>query len=139
MSVQMTIPFALGADGGISVESNADVQIHQRVLALAQIDAGTRPMLTSLGVPLHGLLFESITDPVVQQTAQAVKDLITAYEPGVIVMGVTPTVSPSDPTTINVTVSYDRRDAQNSDASAQANSNTVVISAGGTVTEVIRG
>jgi phage baseplate assembly protein W len=133
MGLQMTIPFTVLPNGSVSVETNNDIQVGQRVNALVATEVGQRPMRAALGLPLSQLLFGVSDDLVIAQLRDQVTQQLNSYEPGISVLSVTPVTTNSKDGVAEIKVNY-RPVLQGS--AANAASNTVVIEVGGTVKEV---
>ena len=139
MPTQLSIPFSVDPGGGIAVETDLDVQIDQRVAALVHTDAGSRLMMPAVGTDLNSLMFDPLNPILITQIGQDISDTLASYEPGVVVTQATPYVDPVNPTQVDVTLQYTRREDTASDISLSTGSNTVFILPGGNVTEVVVG
>lgn len=139
MSIQPSIPFSLTPDGRVSIETDPNVQIGQRVNALVSTAPGDRVMNLNYGVALNAFVFEDIDDETEARLADVVKTALSIYEPGVVVRVVTPTWSADQTSVLGVNVDYQRTDAPNSPLVISKKINTAVLKVGGTVQEVING
>lgn len=139
MSLQMSVPFALAPDGTISVETNPDRQISQRVVTVVSTTPGERVMNLNFGVPLHDFVFEGIDSDTESRIAQMVTTALATYEPGVRVRVVKPTLSANQDSVLGVEVDFQRTDSPTSPLAIAKRVNTAIIKIGGTVEEVIRG
>lgn len=97
MGLQMSIPFAVLADGTVQVETDNNIQIAQRVAALVGTELGQRTMRATLGLPLAQLLFGVSDSLVTTELTDKVVSLLNTYEPGLQVISVKPsTVNAND-------------------------------------------
>jgi phage baseplate assembly protein W len=139
MPTEIAIPFRLASDGTIATETNPDKQIAQHVRALVGTQPGERVMLPDYGVPVADLLFDPNAGFVAQEITRAVTTALTAYEPGVVLQRAIPVPDASQPSLARIEVDFVRRDAGSSPSSIASQTNTAVVSVGGTVSEVISG
>lgn len=133
MGSQMTIPFTVLQNGAVSVETDTNVQIQQRVDAIVSTEIGERPMRATMGLPLSRLLFDSNNSLVATEVNNLVTQQLAAYEPGIQVISATPVTDQANDGVAGVNVKYSPV-LQASTASAVTN--VVTIQVGGTVTEV---
>lgn len=138
MPVEMTIPFALGPDGNVSLAVEDYPRAKQRVQALVTTKPTERVMDTRFGVPLERFLFESDDASIQVELRSTVADVVARYEPGVAIGSVSPVVvSDSDPGTVTAQVLFTLTEDPHSGGGRFAN--TAVITPAGTVTETLRG
>lgn len=137
MPVQMSIPFRLAENGTVSVATDQDVQIDERVGALVSTEPGSRVMMPAFGVPLQKFVFEYDDEVTGQDISAHIADALAVYEPGVSLNAAHTTVGNDGK--LSVEVDYSRREDASTSASLAASSNDVYISPGGTVSEVVRG
>lgn len=133
MGKQMTIPFTVLSNGAVSVETDTNIQIGQRVHALVSTELGQRPMRAGLGLPLSRMLFGQPDTLVVAELRDQVTQLLGTYEPGINVLSVTPVTNDSKDGKAEIRVNY-QPVLQGS--VARAVTDTAVIEVGGTVKEV---
>lgn len=137
MPVEISLPFRLGLDGRIVVESNPDRQIKQHVESLVATEPGERVMLPTYGVPTTSLVFEPDDDFISGEIKEFVENGLRKWEPGVHLRRATPIVSAGGDGLAGVAVDYARADGP--DATTARHVNTAVIHVGGRVSEVVRG
>lgn len=133
MGMQMTIPFTVLSNGAVSVETDPDVQVGQRVHALVATEVGQRPMRAALGLPLSRLLFGVADNLVAAELRDQVVQQLNTYEPGINVLSVQPVTTHSQDGSAEIKVDY-QPILQASTLAATAN--TAVIKVGGTVEDV---
>lgn len=133
MGKQMTIPFTVLPNGAVSVETDTNIQIGQRVHALVATEVGQRPMRAAMGLPLSRLLFSQPDTLVVAELRDQVIQQLASYEPGVNVLSVTPVTHNSKDGIAEIRVNY-QPVLQGS--VARAITDVAVIEVGGTVKEV---
>ena len=134
MGTQISIPFAVLENGAVAVETDADVQVSQRIDAIVSTEIGQRAMRAKMGLPLSRLLFGVDSSSVAAEMQNLVTQQVQKYEPGVEVVSVIPNTTQANDGVAGVTVNY-RPIIQASTTSATAN--TVTILVGGTVKEGI--
>ncbi|WP_020142235.1 GPW/gp25 family protein [Terracoccus sp. 273MFTsu3.1] len=139
MPIEMSHPFRISANGGVSTTPNPDAQIAQRVKALLSTQPGERRVNYAFGVPTTSMLFENKTALTGGILAGQVRDTLAVFEPGVAVENIDVTPSADDAGGVDVALAYSRREAATTDAGLSRNTNTAVISIGGTVSEIVRG
>lgn len=137
MPIEMTHPFRISATGGVSTTPNPDAQIAQRVKALLSTQPGERRANYAFGVPTNSMLFENQSTLTGGVIAEQVRDSLATFEPGVAVDHVDVTASPTGG--VDVALAYSRREAAGTDSGLARNTNTAVVSVGGTVSEIVRG
>lgn len=137
--VAMRIPFELGQDGGIAVETAPDRQVSQRVRALVGTEPGGRVMNVRLGLDLAHLLFEPGDDRIEGELIHDVAELMAAYEPGIRVLSVRPIVGTLGDGLVDIEVDYTRIASTVGPGRLAESVNTAVITIGGSVSEVVRG
>lgn len=139
MPIEMTHPFTITGGGGVSATTNPDTQIHQHVRTLLGTNPGERRVVADYGVAAREMLFENDATMVGTVISERIRGQLETYEPGVLIERLD--VLPSDSTqgSANIAINYTRREAPLSPAGIARNTNTAVISIGGTVSEVIRG
>jgi phage baseplate assembly protein W len=132
----MTIPFTVLANGAVSVETDTNTQIGQRVDAIIATEVGQRPMRAAMGLPLSRFLFGASDTIVVAQLRDLVTQQLNTYEPGITVNSVKPVTSGNHDGLAEIQVSY----SPVLQASAvRSISDVAVIKVGGTVEEVAIG
>lgn len=129
----MTIPFTILENGAVSVETDPNVQLAQRVNALVSTEQGGRAMRATLGLPLSKMLFQTDDSLIASQLATLVSKQLSLYEPTVKATSVTPNMDNINGGVASVNVNY-QPILQASQASSIAN--VVTVQVGGTVTEV---
>lgn len=138
MPSEMVIPFHVGADGQIDTTSDPDAQVRQHVLSLVNTEPGERVMLPSYGVAASQFLFEPSDDEIPIRLGTLVESAFAAWEPGVRLTVVVPERAQFEPNNLErIDVEYSRLDSP--DVDAIGGTNIAVISAAGSVKEVIRG
>lgn len=133
MGLQISIPFAVLQNGAVSVESDPNVQVAQRVQAIVSTEVGQRAMRAAMGLPLSKILFSPNNGMVATELSGMVAQQLATYEPGITVNSVTPVVGSSNDGIAAINVNYSPI-LQASTARAVAD--VVTIQVGGTVTEV---
>lgn len=133
MGKQMTIPFTVLPNGAVSVETDTNIQIGQRVHAIVSTEVGQRPMRAALGLPLSRMLFGQPDTLAIAELRDQVTQQLNTYEPGVNVIAVRPVNSNSKDGRAEISVDY-QPVLQGS--VTRAVTDTAVIEVGGTVTEV---
>jgi hypothetical protein len=139
MPIEMSHPFRISASGGVSTTPNPDVQIDQRVNALLSTQPGERRANYEFGVPTNAMIFENQSDLLSGVLAEQVRTAIEKFEPGVNIDGLDVTPAENGSGGVDVALRYSRREAASSDSGLARNTNTAVISVGGTVSEIVRG
>jgi phage baseplate assembly protein W len=139
MPIEMSHPFRISANGGVSATPNPDVQIGQRVKALLATQPGERRVNYAFGVPTNSMLFENKSTLTGGVLAQQVRETLATFEPGVAIDQLDVTPSDDDAGGVDVALVYSRREAAGSDNGLARNTNTAVVSVGGTVSEIVRG
>ena len=133
MSMQMTIPFTVLQNGAVSVETDPNVQVQQRVDAIISTEIGQRAMRAAFGLPLSRLLFSTNNNLVAAEISTLVTQQLNSYEPGLQVLSVVPVTDQSNDGIASIDVSYT---PQLQASSVASTANVVTIQVGGTVTEV---
>lgn len=133
MGKQMTIPFTVLSNGAVSVETDTNLQVGQRVHALVATELGQRAMRAGLGLPLSRLLFSQIDTLSIAELRDQVTQLLGAYEPGVNVLSVVPVAGETKDGRAEIKVNY-QPILQGS--AARAVTDVAVIEVGGTVKEI---
>jgi phage baseplate assembly protein W len=133
MGTQMSIPFAVLENGAVSVQTDTDTQVSQRIDAIVSTEVGQRAMRAKMGLPLSRLLFEANNTLIATELASMVTQQLNAYEPGIEVVSVDPLTDQANEGVAAVNVNY-RPIIQASTTSAA--SNVVTIEVGGTVKEI---
>lgn len=139
MSIEMSHPFRISASGGVSATPNPNVQIAQRVKTLLSTQPGERRVNYAFGVPTNSMLFENQSSLTGGVLAEQVRSTLALFEPGVAVENIDVVPSKDDAGGVDVSLDYSRREAAGTDAGLARNTNTAVISVGGTVSEIVRG
>ncbi len=139
MPLQLQHPFSVSASGGISVTSDPDTQIRNRVGALIGTEPGERRGQYDFGVPTRSMLFENGPNIVATAIAETTRTKVATYEPGVIVDRVDIVPSSDGNGLTQVRLDYTRRESPLTPEGLSRNTNVAVISVGGAVTEVVRG
>ena len=139
MPTELLHPFALGPGGSVAVTADPDKQISQHVRALISTEPGERVVLSDYGVPTQEMLFAPDDELVAESIATRAGEALGRYEPGVVLQRVIPVVHPEGSGISEIAVDYIRRESASTASSLSKNTNTAVISVGGTVSEVIRG
>ncbi len=132
MGTQMSIPFTVLQNGSVSVETDNDIQISQRIDAIVSTEVGQRAMRAKMGLPLSRLLFDTSNTIVVAEMTDLVKQQLNAYEPDVEVVSVQPNINEANDGVASLNVNY-RPIISASTVSTVANTVTVLV--GGTVKE----
>jgi phage baseplate assembly protein W len=133
MGTQLTIPFTVLPTGSVSVTTDTDTQIGQRVGAIVSTERGQRPMRAALGLPLSTFLFGVADTMVIAELRDMVTQQLNLYEPGITIKSVKPITNGTHDGLAEIQVDY----AQTLQASAaRAVADAAVIKVGGTVEEV---
>lgn len=98
MSSEILFPFQLTPSGAVALTTDPTVQAEQHVTSLVSTNPGERVMLPGYGVALSALVFTPNSTAVVQTVQRDVTQALAAWEPSIIVNGVSPAQG-SDPTT----------------------------------------
>jgi phage baseplate assembly protein W len=139
MPSEISIPFRLGPDSKIAVETDPNAQIRQHVMSLVNTEPGERVVLGEYGVPLSDALFEGSDEVVAQDVAQDIAEAMATYEPGVKIQEIAPVPGNSGDGLATVSFKYLRTDSPTTNIAVARNQNVAVVTAGGKVSEVIRG
>jgi phage baseplate assembly protein W len=139
MPSEISIPFRLGPDSKIAVETDPNAQIRQHVMSLVNTEPGERVVLAEYGVPLSDALFEGSDEVVAQDVALDIAEAMATYEPGVKIQEIAPVPGNSGDGLATVSFKYLRTDSPTTNIAVARNQNVAVITAGGKVSEVIRG
>jgi phage baseplate assembly protein W len=149
MGFTASLPFRLGPDGSVALETDPNVQTDQRIRALVGTVPTQRLMRLDYGVNLPALVFED-EDIAEGELLQMVTNSMAMWEPGVQVQSVDAVRSstsadipsegwgPDDPI-VDVSVRYQRVDSYTSPVSVAKKLHTAVIRVGGEVMEVLGG
>lgn len=136
MTVELAIPFHLSSTGSLASISDSDAQVRQHVFALVNTVPTERVTVPGYGVNLQALLFENLEpDEAGIQSQTLISTAMRTWEPGVELTSTE--AHGEDDNVAVVDVRYRRKDA--ADSGTAANANTVLISAGGVVREIVRG
>lgn len=133
MGIQMSIPFSVLENGSVSVVSDPNIQLQQRVDALISTELGSRAMRANMGLELNKLLFQPASGIIAAELSNKVQEQLSLYEPGVEAVSVTPDISQSTGGAASVNVTY--RPIYSA-APSRAITDLVTIKVGGTVVEV---
>lgn len=133
MGSQLTIPFTVLQNGAVSVETDNNIQVQQRVDAIISTEVGQRAMRAQMGLPLSRLLFDPNNSFIASELSGLVIQQLNLYEPGLQVLSVQPVTDSANDGVAAVNVNYSPL-LQGSAASTAAN--MVTIEVGGTVKEV---
>lgn len=93
MSVEIQLPFHIGANGAVATVTDQTEIVDQHVRSLTSTIASERIMLPTYGLSLAGLVFGA-NDPVLLNVVQ--NEVISAFakwEPTVIIQSVNPSMS----------------------------------------------
>jgi phage baseplate assembly protein W len=128
--IEMAVPFQIDpATGGVAyLSSYADI-IQQHVLTIVLTDRAERVMLPGYGSKLQEAVFEPIGQGQNNILANDIKNSIAAWEPAVTVLKVTVNGNVQQLSQLDVTVQYT--------INPFGDVNTVSVTAGGTVSQVI--
>lgn len=137
MPVEISVPFRLGPDNQIAVESDINAQTRQHVMSLINTEPGERTVLGDYGIPLAEMLFEDDDELVANEIATDISNALRTFEPGVVIKDVSAVHGPEGDGLAQVKVQYYRTEAPDSPV-ASRNVNIAVISPSGKVSEVIR-
>jgi len=130
MGIQMTIPFTVLQNGAVSVESDQNVQVAQRVNAIVSTEIGQRAMRATMGLPLSQLLFDPNNSLVAARLKTLVATQLSIYEPGIQLLSVTQNTNESNNGLAAINVTYSPLLAA---STTSAVANVVTIEVGGTV------
>lgn len=139
MPSEIAHPFHVGPDGRIATITDPDAQVRQHVLALVNTEPGDRLMLPGYGVASSQFLFEDATDEIPIRLGTLVENAFASWESGVGLISTTipENLIPEREPVERMDIQYVRKGAPESSSGTRAN--YAVISASGTVKEVIRG
>lgn len=129
----MSIPFSVLENGSVSVVSDPNLQLQQRVDALISTELGSRAMRANMGLELNKLLFQPADGIIAAELSNKVQEQLALYEPGVEAVSVSPDISQSTGGAASVNVTY--RPIYSA-APSRAITDLVTIKVGGTVVEV---
>lgn len=132
MGTQISIPFAVLQNGSVSVETDSDIQVSQRIDAIVSTEVGQRAMRAKMGLPLSRLLFDTSSTLVAAEMKGLVTQQLNAYEPDIEVVSVQPNTNEANDGVASVNVNYR---PLISAATTSAVANTVTVLVGGTVKE----
>src|SRR4051794_35800989 len=90
VSRQMAVPFAIDSSGSVSFITDPNQQLLDRVVAILATDVAARLMRPEFGLPLRQSLFSAFTDEDAVLLVAEAQAAVTAYEPGVHILGVNP-------------------------------------------------
>jgi phage baseplate assembly protein W len=138
MPVEIAIPFRLDADRRIAVETNPDKQIRQHVMSLVNTEPGERAAMGDYGVGLLSAVFEPGDESVAVDLGEEIAAALARWEPGVALQSVRGVPGTDNDGRVQVEVQYLRTDAPDTPVSGRR-TNVAVITAGGQVSEVLRG
>lgn len=93
MSVEIQLPFQLGANGMIATVSDAATVVEQHVQSLISTVTGERVMLPTYGLNLAGLVFGNNDDILVNVIQNDVLEAFTQWEPNISLLNVNPAQS----------------------------------------------
>jgi phage baseplate assembly protein W len=130
MGIQMTIPFTVLQNGAVSVETDPNIQVQQRVDAIVSTEIGERAMRATFGLPLSRLLFNPSSNLIAAEISNLVTQQLNAYEPGLQVLSVNAVTDQSNDGVAAINVSYAPLLAA---SAAVSTANVVTIEVGGTV------
>lgn len=136
MSMQISIPFTVLQNGAVSVETDPNVQVQQRVDAIVSTEVGHRAMRAGMGLPLSRLLFDPNNNFIATELSGIVTQQLNTYEPGIQILSVQPETSESNDGVAKVSVNYS---PVLQASTGRALSDVVTIQVGGTVTEITNG
>lgn len=88
MSTELLVPFALDANGHLSVTTDPNVQTMQHVKALVSTQPGTRVMMPNYGVPVRSYLFNAAPELVTMKISNDVTNQMNTWEPSITVIRV---------------------------------------------------
>lgn len=138
MPSEIAVPFRLDSNGRVVTVDHPDAQVRQHVLALLNTTPVERAMVPGYGTDLVSLVFSDPDgDEVATQATLMVRDAMAVHEPGVGLIKAQPNFDRSGENVASIEVEYQRLDA--ADTPAVANANTAIIGANGTVREIVRG
>src|SRR6267142_2856906 len=133
MGTQISIPFSVLENGSVSVETDTNIQVSQRIDAIVSTEVGERAMRAEMGLPLSRLLFDPNNNLISTELGNMVTQQLNIYEPGIEVVSVLPKTDQANDGVAAVDVNY-RPILQAAAASSVAN--VVTVEVGGTVKEV---
>jgi phage baseplate assembly protein W len=133
MGTQISIPFSVLQNGSVSVETDTNIQVSQRIDAIVSTEVGERAMRAEMGLPLSRLLFDPNNNLIATELSNMVTQQLNIYEPGIEVVAVLPKTDQANDGVAAVDVNY-RPILQAAAASSVAN--VVTVEVGGTVKEV---
>jgi phage baseplate assembly protein W len=133
MGTQISIPFSVLQNGSVSVETDTNIQVSQRIDAIVSTEVGERAMRAEMGLPLSRLLFDPNNNLIATELSNMVTQQLNIYEPGIEVVSVLPKTDQANDGVAAVDVNY-RPILQAAAASSVAN--VVTVEVGGTVKEV---
>lgn len=138
MPSEIAHPFRLDTSGRVVTVDHPDAQVRQHVLALLNTTPAERVMVPGYGTDIVSLVFgDPDGDEVATQATIMVRDAMALHEPGVGLIRAEPNFGESGENVASIEVEYQRLDA--ADTPAIANANTAIIGANGSVREIVRG
>lgn len=126
---EIRVPFSIGDHGGVMATTDPVQQAAQHILAAVATSPGERVMRPNLGVPVQGLLFETMDPIIITGITSEMRQAINAYVPEVEVMGISADSAPVDNGAVAFAVSFRLRGAGTDEVY------TADIFVGGTVVE----
>lgn len=104
MARQMSIPFAIGPDGGVLAVTDPVQSLADRVRALTATHPGERVMRTTFGVPVSDLVFSWDPNVGQMQLNQRVTAAVSQWEPSARVLTAAPLMNPDGTEVLGVNV-----------------------------------
>lgn len=128
--LEIMVPFQIDpATGGVAVLSNFAQIIEQHIMTIIMTAQKERVMLPSYGCGLEGAVFSPINSVQLPLLADDIKKQLSTWEPSANVLSVTATNAASTPNVINIVVEFS--------VVPFNDVNTVTVSTGGTITQVV--
>lgn len=130
-SVQLAVPFSVGADGWLSVVQDEAQAVSDRVRALVGTLPGERVMRADYGVPTSEALFAPDADVAAAEVQLMVADAVTREEPSAVITSIVPTID-MDLGLVQVAVGVGRADVPQAELPRYK---TIAVAVGGATTE----
>jgi hypothetical protein len=106
LGVGWSFPPAFGTAGANVVMVSDDTDIQQAILLILRTRVGERVMRPFFGCSLDEVLFESMTQSMLNLLQKVVKDALVRYEPRIQLNGVAATPDDDEPGLLVLTIDY---------------------------------
>lgn len=128
--LEILVPFQIdSATGGVAVLSDYGKILAQHIMTIIMTAQRERVMLPGYGCGLESAVFEPINNMSLGLLSDDIKAQLTTWEPAAQIISVTTTSDPTTPNLINIVVQFS--------VVPFSSVNTVTVSTGGTITQVV--